>query len=196
MIKVLHRVNSLNKLENLKKEFGVEVDIHAYGDRLVVHHNAFSDGVDLHDWLNICGSNRFVVFNIKEEGIELRVRDMAVEAGIKFFFLLDLSFPALIRMSRKGESRVAIRVSEYESINKALLLQSQIEWVWLDCFNGFPLVSEEVERINNSSLRVCVVSPELHGGSRSDNDVYQFKDNISLLNLRVDAVCTKLPKLW
>ena len=90
MIKVLHRVNSLNKLENLKKEFGVEVDIHAYGDRLVVHHNAFSDGVDLHDWLNICGSNRFVVFNIKEEGIELRVRDMAVEAGIKFFFFIGL----------------------------------------------------------------------------------------------------------
>ena len=195
MIKVLHRVNSLNKLENLKKGLGVEVDIHAYGDRLVVHHNAFSDGVDLQTWLSVCG-NRFVIFNIKEEGIESLVCDMAIEAGIKDFFLLDLSFPALIKISLKGESRVAIRVSEYESINKALLLQSKIEWVWLDCFNGFPLVAKEAEQLNNSPLKVCIVSPELHGGSRSENDIYQFKEKISLFKLRVDAVCTKFPEAW
>ncbi len=195
MIKVLHRINLLDELENVKKSFGVEVDIHAYGDRLVVHHNAFSDGVDLQTWLSVCG-NRFVIFNIKEEGIESRVRDMAIEAGITDFFLLDLSFPALIKISRQGESRVAIRVSEYESIDRALLLQSQIEWVWLDCFNGFPLTAEEVKKLNNSSLKVCVVSPELHGGLRSENDVYQFKEKISLFKLEINAICTKFPELW
>ena len=195
MIKVLHRINLLDELKYVEKSFGVEVDIHAYGDRLVVHHNAFSDGIDLHKWLLIC-RNRFVIFNIKEEGIELRVRDMAIKAGIMNFFLLDLSFPALVKISRKGESRIAIRVSEYESIKSALLLQTQIEWVWLDCFNGFPLTIEESDDLNNSALRICLVSPELHGHPRGKKEIYSFQEKIQLFDLKVDAVCTKFPELW
>jgi hypothetical protein len=195
MTKVLHRINSLYELKNTEKSLGVEVDIHAYGDRLIVHHNALTDGIDLRDWLDVCG-NRFVVFNIKEEGIESCVCNMAIEFGIKDFFLLDLSFPALIRMSRKGESRVAIRVSEYESINRALLLQSQINWVWLDCFNGFPLTDTESNLLSDSSFKICLVSPELHGEPRDKSDIYDFQEKIQTCNLRVDAVCSKFPELW
>jgi len=195
MIKVLHRVNSPHELQNTEKALGVEVDIHAYGDRLIVHHNALTDGVYLHDWLSVCG-DRFVIFNIKEEGIESRVYNMAIEFGIKDFFLLDLSFPALIKMSKKGKSRIAIRVSEYESINRALLLQSHIDWVWLDCFNGFPLTSEESNLLRDSSFKICLVSPELHGGTRSKSDIYDFQEKIQTFNFRVDAVCSKFPELW
>ena len=195
MIKVLHRINLLDELKCIEKSFGVEVDIHAYGDRLVVHHHAFSAGVDLHKWLSIC-DNRLVIFNIKEEGIESRVYTMAVKAGIKDFFLLDLSFPALIKMSRKGLSSVAIRVSEYESINRALMLQSQIDWVWLDCFKGFPLTEKESHLLSSSCLKICLVSPELHGDQRGKRDIYHFQEKIQAFNLRVDAVCTKFPELW
>ena len=131
MIKILHRVNSLERLKQLDSMYGVEVDIHAYGDRLVVHHNAFCDGLNFNEWLRHC-TNDLVIFNIKEEGIELPVYEMASGANIKDFFLLDLSFPALIKMSKNGNSNVAIRVSEYESVSKALALQSKIGWVWLD----------------------------------------------------------------
>jgi hypothetical protein len=195
MIKVLHRVNSLDELKKTDKIFGVEVDIHAYGGRLVVTHNAFSNGIDFHDWLSACNA-RLVIFNIKEEGIESKVYDMAIESGIQDFFLLDLSFPALIKMSRKGCSNIAIRVSEYESVDSALLLQHQVKWVWLDCFNGFPLSADEVIKLNNSSFKICLVSPELHDMSRLNKERFQFKKDISLFGLNIDAVCTKIPDIW
>lgn len=195
MIKVLHRINSLEGLKCADNAYGVEVDIHAYGDRLVVHHNAFSDGIELHEWLSHC-SNDLVIFNIKEEGIELPVYKMASKAKIKDFFLLDLSFPALIKMSRNDNSRIAIRVSEYESVNKALTLQAKIDWVWLDCFNGFPLTDKESRLLSESSLKICLVSPELHGHPRGEKEVRHFQEKIQAYNLRIDAVCTKLPELW
>jgi hypothetical protein len=195
MIKILHQINILDELESIDPSYGVEVDIHAFGDKLTVHHNAFSNGVPFDKWLSIC-SNRFVIFNIKEEGIETRVRDMAIQSGISNFFLLDLSFPALIRISNEGESRVAIRVSEYECVNSALLLQSKIDWVWLDCFDGFPLTIDESHSLNNSSLKICLVSPELHGYPRTKDNIYDFKKKIHLHGLKVDAVCTKFPELW
>ena len=126
MIKILHRVNNLDELQKIDKSYGVEVDVHAYGRKLIVHHNAFEVGPDLSDWLSVCGQ-RLVILNIKEEGIESRVRDMALKFGIKNFMLLDLSFPALVKMSNKGESRIAIRVSEYESVENALLIESKID---------------------------------------------------------------------
>jgi hypothetical protein len=195
VIKILHRVNNLDELQKIDKSYGVEVDVHAYGRKLIVHHNAFEVGPDLSDWLSVCGQ-RLVILNIKEEGIESRVRDMALKFGVKDFMLLDLSFPTLIKMSSKGESRIAIRVSEYESVENALLLESKIDWVWLDCFNGFPLTGEEFQRLRDSDLKICLVSPELHGPPRNKNDIYSFQKFMRTIGAEVDAVCTKFPELW
>lgn len=195
MIKVIHRINSLEELKKIDPAYGVEVDIHAYGDKLIVHHDAFQDGPDLSDWLSLCG-DRLVIFNIKEEGIESQVRKMALKFGVTNFMFLDLSFPALIKMTKIGESRIAIRVSEYESVKNALLLESKIDWVWLDCFNGFPLSKEEFKVLISSSLKICLVSPELHGPPRNKNDINRFKLFLDNLGSEVDAVCTKFPNLW
>jgi len=195
MIKILHRVNCPEQLVNIDRAYGVEMDVHAYGEKLVVHHDAFHDGPELSEWLEACGS-RFVIFNIKEEGIESRVRDLALKFGIVDYFLLDLSFPALIKMVRNGESRIAIRVSEFEAIENALLLESQVEWIWLDCFEGFPLTKEDCQQLKGCDLKICLVSPELHGGSRSKNDIYIFQEKLKDLNMDIDAVCSKYPELW
>ena len=91
MIKIIHRVNNLDELNKIDKSYGVEVDIHAYGDKLIVNHSPFENGPELSEWLSICG-DRLVILNIKEEGIESRVRDMVFKFGIKNFILLDLFF--------------------------------------------------------------------------------------------------------
>jgi len=195
MIRILHRINTLNELIKVDEIFGVEVDVHAFGNKLVVHHNAFENGPELSQWMDLCG-DRFVIFNIKEEGIEDKVREMAVYNGISDFMLLDLSFPALMRMTNKSESRLAIRVSEYESVNNALLLESKIDWVWLDCFKGFPLSIDEFKMLQRSSYKICLVSPELHGSHRDKNEITRFKNILNDNGLVVDAVCTKFPKLW
>jgi len=205
VIKILHRVNRTEQFPGLDPDLGVEMDVHAYGERLVVHHDALQDGVDLSEWLSVCG-DRFVIFNIKEEGIESRVREMVLESRLHDYFFLDLSFPALINMLRSGESRVAVRVSEYEAVENALLLSNLMThldgldkercWVWLDCFEGFPLSAVEFQRLKSSGLKICLVSPELHGAPRSQEDIIGFQQVIQNLGAEVDAVCTKFPECW
>jgi hypothetical protein len=195
VIKIIHRVNTIDELKKIDKSYGVEVDIRAYGEKLIVNHSSFENGPELSEWLSICG-DRLVILNIKEEGIESRVRDMAFQFGIKNFMLLDLSFPALVKMSNKGESQIAIRVSEYESVDNALLFESKIDWIWLDCFNGFPLTGEEFQRLKKSAFKICLVSPELHGPPRDEDDIQNFQNFMHSIGAEVDAVCTKNPELW
>lgn len=195
MIKIVHHVNTLDQFNGLDPTYGVEMDVHAFGKRLVVQHDALQEGPELSDWLTVCGK-RFVIFNIKEEGVETKVIELAKKSGVTDYFLLDLSFPALIRQVRKGESRVAVRVSKYELLECALLLESKIEWVWLDCFEGFPLSRVEFQRLQNSRLKVCLVSPELHGPPRGKNDIVSFQNTMQSYDAKVDAVCTKFPELW
>ena len=68
-ILVKHRVNTIKELVNTPAKYGVEVDIHAYGEKLIVNHSSFENGPELSEWLSICG-DRLVILNIKEEGIE------------------------------------------------------------------------------------------------------------------------------
>ena len=193
MLKVIHRVNDPAQLQNLPKNFGVEMDLHAYGDRLVVHHDAFKLGFDFSEWLDNF-HHALVILNIKEEGIEQRVVDEMAERKLKNFFMLDLSFPALVKMIRKGESRCAVRVSKYESIYSALSLSGQAEWVWLDIFDGFPLDKGAYKKLQVAGFKICLVSPELQG-----SDVLRIKEvrnSMDSMKIKVDAVCTKYPELW
>lgn len=193
MLIIHHRINDLAKLANVPATAGVEVDLHAYGDRLIVHHDPYKEGVDFDEWL-AAFSHAFVIFNIKEEGIEREVRDRSVAAGIERFFMLDLSFPALIKMAKSGERRLAVRVSEYEPVQQALRLAEMVEWVWLDVFFGFPINRADVDALKKSGLKLCLVSPELHG--RDVAEIAEMQARITQDGLDIDAVCTKQPNLW
>ena len=190
-----HRINTIKELYLLPLGVPVEVDIHAYGDRIVVQHDAMKDGPDFCDWLDAAG-RRFAILNIKEEGIENKVLKMAENSSLEDFFLLDISFPALIRMVRSGEKRLALRVSEYENYNVALKLTNKIGWIWLDCFDGFPLNKSECEGLVGSGAKICLVSPELHGPHRTQEDILAFKSLLQDYAFPIEAVCTKQPELW
>ena len=193
MLVIHHRVNDLVKLADTPASAGVEVDIHAYGDRLVVHHDPCQAGLDFDEWL-AAFRHDFVIFNIKEEGIEREVRNRAIAAGVERFFMLDLSFPALIKLARLGERRLAVRVSEYEPVQQALLLAGMVESVWLDVFFGFPINKVEVNALRTAGLKLCLVSPELHG--REIAEITEMQNRMTRDGLVMDAVCTKRPDLW
>jgi hypothetical protein len=193
MLTILHRRNALSDLAATPREFGVEVDIHAYGSNLTIHHDALTQGEDFESWLDTY-DHAFVIFNIKEEGVEQAVVDMAKERNIENYFLLDMSFPALIKMARKGETRIAVRMSEYEPIEGALRLQGSVDWVWLDIFESFSLTPDENQRIHDAGLKICLVSPELQG--RSVEEIKTIRAEVSRQNLTLDAVCTKQPTIW
>jgi hypothetical protein len=195
IIKIQHRVNDITSLAGIPTNIGVEVDIHAYGSKLVTVHDAFEDGLNFENWLDHCG-DRFIIFNVKEEGIEDKVLELIKIKKLKNYFFLDLSFPVIRKMIKNKERKIAIRVSEYEPVEIAEKMKDDVDWIWLDCFRGFPLSKEETYKINSTGLKVCLVSPELHGFPRTKDEIIFFKKKIQDYKLNVKAVCTKFPNLW
>lgn len=190
-----HRINSIEQLNLVSTKFGVEIDVRSNGDSLVLSHDPFIRGSDLfEDWL-ACYRHKGIIVNIKEEGLEEEIlRKLAVYA-VEDFFFLDQSFPFLMRTLRQGELRSAVRVSDFESADTARNLNPRPEWVWLDSFTSNWHHLSEVKNLVSQGYKTCLVSPELQG-RKLDDEYGQIDDVLHTLDLKLDAVCTKMPDVW
>lgn len=184
----------MEQLALTPREFGVEIDIRSRGNDLILCHDAGGGGPRLDEWVNhFC--HRFIVVNVKEEGLEERVRDVLDGAGVTDWAFLDQSFPYLVKSLAQGESRVMVRVSELECPDTALALNPSPAWVWLDSFSGEWQNAEVLMNLKNAGFRIMVASPELHGRDPSRESA-QLRRVLSEAELQVDAVCTRRPELW
>ena len=194
MKKIAHRINTIKQLEQVPTEYGTEIDVRSQGERLILHHDPFEEGEDLIEWLKIFNHGTLIL-NVKEEGLEVRLLQLMAEHGIADFFFLDQSFPFLIRTASIGESRSAVRVSEFEGLTCARALAGKVDWAWVDCFNRFPLDQSQADELKVMNYRLCLVSPELQG--RVDpSEIDAIRLQLDALQLSFDAVCTKVPDLW
>ena len=190
---ISHRVNTISQLKNLDILLGVEVDIRANEKDLIIGHDPFSEYVNLKEWLSFY-KHGTLVLNVKENGLEEELLKTMTSFNIKNFFILDQSFPYTIRTIKKGESRCAVRLSEYESINTVLNLKGKLDWVWIDFFTKFPLDFKEYKTLKKNNFKLCIVSPELQGHKHST--CLDFKNLIKDQNMFFDAVCTKKINFW
>jgi hypothetical protein len=191
---IAHRRNTIADLLATDTRYGVEVDIRSYGERLVIHHDPFVDGECFDDWISVYDHGTLIL-NVKEEGLEARLIAAMREKGISDYFFLDQSFPFLVKWSRAGEHRCAVRVSEFESVATALSLAGRVDWVWVDCFTRFPLSNEDARRLRDAGFRLCLVSPELQGRD-AEAEIPQMFALLGERGIEPDAVCTKRPDLW
>ena len=190
---IAHRRNTLAELKATPVQFGVEVDIRSHGEKLIIHHDPFVDGEEFERWLAHY-RHGILILNVKEEGLEARLIALMAEHGLSDYFFLDQSFPFLVKWSRQGERRCAVRVSEFESIDTALALAGSIDWVWVDCFTRFPLTAESAATLRQAGYRLCLVSPELQGRP-ADVEIPALRTLLASLRIDADAVCTKTPDL-
>lgn len=188
MIIIKHRVNTVKELKNVPREFGVETDIRPYGKRLILHHEPFVDGEDFEDFLKHY-KHRFVIFNIKSEGIEGEVMRLAEKYGVKEYFLLDVSFPFIIKYVNQGVTKLAARYSEYESAETCLNLKGKVEWVFVDNLTHLPLDCPEFQELKKH-FKVCIVSPEL----LQRDEIPETRELVK--RFPVDAVLTKDVGAW
>ena len=191
---IAHRRNTLAQLRETPTAYGVEVDLRSRGSRLVLHHDPFVKGEDFEAWLAEYRHGTLIL-NVKEEGLEDALLAMMAEAGIEDFFFLDQSFPFLIRTARRGESRCAVRVSEFESIDTALTLKGLARWIWVDCFTRFPLTAKDARTLAEAGFDLCLVSPELQGRP-AQTEIPRMRAELDVLGVAARAVCTKAPELW
>ncbi|MFC3125974.1 phosphatidylinositol-specific phospholipase C/glycerophosphodiester phosphodiesterase family protein [Pseudoroseomonas globiformis] len=195
MISIAHRRNTLEQLAATPINQGVEVDLRSQGSRLIIHHDPFvADALDFEEWL-AAYRHRMLILNVKEEGLEDRLLELMKARGIEEFFFLDQSFPFLIRTAKRGERRCAVRVSEFETVETALSLAGQVDWIWVDCFTRFPLDRVQANRLKAAGMKLCLVSPELQG--RTDpSEIAAMRALLTEQGIAAEAVCTKTPELW
>jgi hypothetical protein len=191
---ICHRRNTVSELLAIDSKYGIEVDIRSEGDRLIIHHDPCVAGESFEEWIDAYRHGTLIL-NVKEEGLEARLIALMQSQGITDYFFLDQSFPFLVKWSKEGEHRCAVRVSEFESIETALTLAGKVDWVWVDCFTRFPLSEHDARRLKDAGFKLCLVSPELQGRD-ANVEIPNLASLLKERNIVADAVCTKRPDLW
>jgi hypothetical protein len=179
----------LSELKTVPSHLGIEFDVRESAEGPLVTHDPWTNGVRLREFLAEC-DHAFYIVNIKSEGIEFDVLDLLKTHGIENFFLLDCSFPMIVRIARQGERRLAIRVSEYESIGTAYAMAGVVDWVWVDVFTRIPVSPQDCRGLKAAGFKLCFVSPELQ---RRPEDLIPYREAIADC---MNMVCTKVPTAW
>lgn len=186
---ISHRVNTVNDLKNTPVEFGVELDLRDNIDgSIYINHDPFVLGESFEDYLREYHHGTMIL-NIKSERIEYKVLDLLKKYNIEKYFFLDSSFPMIKALTDQGELNIALRYSEFEGIDTIRLMSGRAKWVWVDCFNSFPLEEDIYLKLKNMGYKLCFVSPELQG---QPEKIEEYAGNIKKRNINFDAICTKL----
>lgn len=187
MIIIVHRVNTTEQLKQTPADYGVEIDIRAYGNKLILTHEPYEDAETLENYLEHF-IHRFIVFNIKEAGIEQRVISLAKQYNIPptNYFLLDVEFPYLYKASRKlGVKEIAVRYSEAEPIDMSLAQKNFVNWIWIDVNTTLPLDTAVIKKF--AGFKTCLVSPECWG---RPEDITPYRKKMEHLDFTPNAVMT------
>ena len=194
MIKIQHRVNSLKKLKNIDHNYGVEVDVRSINKKLILNHEPFQKALPLDTFLKKF-NHKFLILNVKEEGIENLILNCVKKNRIKNYFLLDVTIPKIFQfIKNKKKNNLCLRISKFEKLNQLNFFNKKIEWIWVDTFdNKIPLNVNDLEGYSKK-FKLCLVSPEL---VKTNNiNVTKFiKINKYKLNF-FSAVCSKNIKTW
>ncbi len=194
MIKIQHRVNSLKKLKNLNKNFGTEIDIRTLNNKLILNHEPFKKAVLLSTYLKKF-NHKFLILNVKEEGIESLILNYIRKYKIKNYFLLDVTVPKIFQFIKsKKKLNLCLRISKFEKLSNLNFFHKKISWVWIDTFdNEIPLNIRDLKYLSKR-FKLCLVSPELIK-TNNINLIKFIKLNSKKLNF-FSAVCSKKTNYW
>ncbi len=192
MIFIKHRVNNSKELNYLDKDFGVEIDLRSRNNELYLHHDPFKKGELFKNWIKKF-NHKFIVLNVKEEGLESKILKILKKNNIKNFFFHDQTFSSLLKNMKK--TKVSIRISEYEGLKKINYLFRHIKWLWLDNFNQITIEKKFHDFLKRKNVKICLVSPELINKRRLKEikKIILFSKNN---RIQFDAICTKKPEIW
>ncbi len=182
---IVHRVNTIKSLKSVDTDLGCEIDIRTDGSQLILNHDPFKKGDNLIDYLDEY-QHGTLVLNIKETGIENDVLDEVKKRKIKSYFLLDVEFPYIIKAFMRNENNIAIRFSEYETIENVITFKNNLKWVWVDLVSKIPINEFNFKLLNQFNL--CLVCPSLWNRS---NEILKVKDEIEKYNFKNISIVTE-----
>lgn len=167
--------------------YGTETDVRDRDGELVIAHDMADAGsMPFRTFLGMTGAASLpLALNIKADGLAKPLA--ALMAGSPHdWFVFDMSVPDM-RQHLNAGNPVFARMSEVELYPAWI---EEVRGIWLDAFNGDWYGVDLVRSLLNRRLKVCVVSPDLHG--RAPNALWN-----TLLALRNEPnlmLCTDLPE--
>ena len=185
---IAHRVNTIKDLLNTPTEYGVEIDLRDFGEKLILQHDPFKDGESFEEYLKNYNHGTMIL-NIKSEGIETKVLKLIKQYNVKNYFFLDCSFPMINFLSSKGERNIAMRFSEFEGIDTISSMSKKVDWIWVDFFSRLPITAQNYTILKDHKYKLCLVSPELQD---QDQKLETYKNHLQKEGIIFDAICTKL----
>lgn len=189
MIKIIHRINTIEELKKIPEEYGVEVDIRAFGDKLILNHEPHEGGDDFREYLKSY-KHSFIILNIKEAGIEEEVITLMEEFGIQDYFLLDVEYPFIYKTTRQMKfKKVAVRFSEAEPIEFALAHKGMLDFVWVDTNTKLPLDKEAYKKLKEAGFKIFLVCPERWGRPQ---DIPEYKNVMEKEGMELDGIMTSI----
>ena len=185
---IAHRINTVTELKKTPHQYGVEIDLRPWNDKIIIHHDPFVEGEDFEEYLKNY-EHGTMILNIKSEGIEYRILKLLKKYRIQDYFFLDCSFPMIYNLVKEKETKIALRFSEFEGIDTLKNMEGKAKWVWVDCFSKLPLDTIIYKKIKNLGFKTCLVSPELQGRT---SDIADYKSSLKSEKIEFDAICTKI----
>ena len=182
---ISHRINTVQELKKIPEEYGIETDLRDYQENIILQHDPFKSGELFTDFIKEF-NHKIIILNIKSEGIEYKILEILKNNNITNYFFLDSSFPMIYKLL-KITDKIAIRFSEFESLESVLTMKNKIQWVWVDCFTKFPL-SLKTYTILKKYFKLCYVSPELQ---QQYDKIMEYKHFFLNFNLIPNAICCK-----
>ncbi len=188
LLRIAHRVNTIEKLKTIPKDCGIEIDIRPYNGKLILNHEPHQNGIELEEFLKHY-NHKTIILNVKSEGIEKEVIALMEKYNITDYFFLDVTFPFIIKLIN-SETKIAVRFSEFESIETCMNLAGKVDWVFIDNFTHLPVENNAFEKLKKH-FKLCIVSPEL---LKRPEEIKATKE--LLKKHQVDAVLTDHIELW
>ena len=188
---IAHRINTIEELKKVPKEYGVELDLRDFGERLILQHDPFIDGEDFEEYLKFYNHGTMIL-NIKSERIEHKVLELIKKYNIQKYFFLDSSFPMINLLTNQGERKIALRFSEFETLDNILMLKDKIDWVWIDCFSKLPINISNYKLLRKLNLKLCLVSPELQ---LQEEKINEYRYYLITERVHLDAICCKVKNI-
>lgn len=183
---IIHRINKIKNLKLIPIKYGTEIDIRSKGSKLILNHEPFNNGDQLENYLENY-EHKTLVLNLKEAGIEKEVLKLVKQYLIKSFFLLDVEMPYMYSATIKGQKNIAVRFSEYESLDLTKYFQNKLNWVWIDTATKLPINMNNIKIL--SKFKSCIVCPERWGRKK---DIKNYKKKLLKLKFKPTSVMTSL----
>ena len=182
MIPIIHKVNSIESLKKIPKNYGVELDIRNSTSGLILSHELSNEGTLFEEYLEDY-NNELLVANIKESGTEDEAIRLIKNKNIDNFFLLDVEFPYIYQNFELNKKYLSTRFSKYESIDSVKNLINKVEWLWVDTYGDFDIDNNCAEVMSN--FKICLVSPSRWG---LQDMVDSYLDKFKNFTIKIDAI--------